>query len=137
MIYHSIYDAAVYFGGNILRIVIVILSNVFIICSCQNIRPVQPSNNKYIIAYFFPQDRIITENEIAVEKLTHINYAFADIRGGEIAEGFKYDSVNLKILNETKNRNPKLKILISVGGWACGKKNSQFIQVFKTESGKS
>jgi chitinase len=117
MIYYPTHDLAGYFGGNMLRILIVILSQIFIIYSCQDTQPIQSSDNKYIIAYFFPQDRIVNENEIAVEKLTHINYAFADIREGEIAEGFKYDSENFEILNQAKNRNPNLKILISVGGW--------------------
>jgi chitinase len=36
---------------------------------------------------------------------------------GEIEQGFKNDIENFKILNQTRKRNPYLKILISVGGW--------------------
>ncbi len=106
-----------------LCILIVLLSSI-IICTCQTTQLVQSPTDKYIIAYFFPQDRKITSDEIAVENLTHINYAFADIRGGVIAEGFQHDSENLKILNQTRKRNPKLKILISVGGWTWSGKFS-------------
>lgn len=77
----------------------------------------QSSSGKYIVGYFFPRDRIAEENEIAVEKLTHINYAFANIKDGEIIEGFKNDSTNFSVLNKMKVRNPHLKILVSVGGW--------------------
>ncbi|UCE08771.1 MAG: glycoside hydrolase, partial [bacterium] len=72
---------------------------------------------KYIIGYIFPQNKILNPGEIAVEKLTHINYAFADIRNGKIIEGFEHDAKNFKILNGLKSKNPGLKILISVGGW--------------------
>ncbi len=73
--------------------------------------------DKYIIAYIFPKDKILDPNEIAVEKLTHINYAFANIEDGKIINGFEYDEENFKILNHLKSMNPELKILISVGGW--------------------
>jgi len=73
--------------------------------------------DKYIIGYIFPQNKILNGDEIAIEKLTHINYAFADIRDGKIIEGFEFDAENFKILNGLKSKNPGLKILISVGGW--------------------
>jgi len=100
-----------------LRNPMILIAVVLLFCACQEDQPDSISNDKYIIAYFFPQDRIISENELAVEKLTHINYAFADIKDGEILKGFKYDSENFKILNQMKSRNPSLKILISIGGW--------------------
>ena len=100
-----------------LRNLVIMISVFLLFCTCQKSQTDDPPKDKYIIAYFFPQDRIITEDEIAVEKLTHVNYAFADIKDGEIIEGFKFDEENFKILNQTKERNPKLKLLISVGGW--------------------
>ncbi|OGU35408.1 MAG: hypothetical protein A2068_01465 [Ignavibacteria bacterium GWB2_35_6b] len=92
---------------------------IVLICSCNNneLSQSDSSNEKYIVGYLFPRDSVINAKEIAVEKLTHINYAFADIKNGEIAIGFKNDSANFSILNQTKQRNPNLKILISVGGW--------------------
>jgi chitinase len=91
------------------------------------------SGEKYIIAYFFPRDRIINGEEIAVEKLTHINYAFVDIKEGEIVEGFQFDTKNFKILNQTKSRNPKLKTLISVGRWTW---SGQFSDMALSESSR-
>lgn len=70
-----------------------------------------------IIGYVFPQDRVLGPDEIAARRLTRINYAFANIKNGEIVEGFPHDAENFAILNTLKRSNPALKILISVGGW--------------------
>jgi chitinase len=70
-----------------------------------------------VIAYVFPQDRVLGPEEVNVSQLTRINYAFANIKNGEIVEGFPHDAENFAILNQLKRTNPSLKILISVGGW--------------------
>ncbi len=73
-----------------------------------------------VVGYLFGRQPFTAE-EIAVEKLTHINYAFADIVDGKLASYLPYDSVNFAILNQLKRRNPDLKILVSVGGWTHSK----------------
>jgi len=73
--------------------------------------------DRYIIGYVFPGNRVLNADEIAAEKLSHINYAFANIQEGKIIEGFQNDAENFAVLNTLKERNPDLKILISVGGW--------------------
>ena len=55
--------------------------------------------------------------EIAADKLTHINYAFADVKDGRIVEGFARDAENFKLLADLRRQHPHLRILISVGGW--------------------
>jgi len=52
------------------------------------------------------------------DKLTHINYAFANIAEGRVVEGNSIDSVNFQALQVLKSTYPHLKILVSVGGWA-------------------
>lgn len=73
--------------------------------------------NRAVIAYVFPQDRKMDSKEIDATRLTHINYAFADIRGGRMVEGFRNDAANFQVLNGLKGKNPALKVLVSVGGW--------------------
>jgi chitinase len=59
-----------------------------------------------------------TEN-IQANKLTHINYAFVDVKDGKaFLTNEKTDSTNFRKLNLLKEKNPGLQILISIGGWA-------------------
>ncbi len=76
-----------------------------------------PPAQKVVIGYVFARDKPLVGSEIAAEKLTHINYAFANVRDGVIVEGFKDDATNFQVLTGLKARNPNLKLLVSVGGW--------------------
>ncbi len=70
-----------------------------------------------VIAYVFKRNELIQPGEIAAEKLTRINYAFALIQGGQIVNGYANDDQNLAALVALKQKNPSLTVLISVGGW--------------------
>ena len=76
-----------------------------------------PPSEKVVIGYVFAQDKPLDGSRIAADKLTHINYAFANIRDGQMVEGFQDDPGNYRVLRALKARNPKLKVLVSVGGW--------------------
>lgn len=65
---------------------------------------------------------IVNMDSVAVEKLTHINYAFVNIKNGEaFLQNERTDTVNLRNLVGAKKRNPDLKVLISIGGWSWSK----------------
>jgi chitinase len=61
-----------------------------------------------------------TPDKIDVSKLTHINYAFANIGSDyKITLGYPdVDPANLIKLAALKRSNPNLKLLIAVGGWS-------------------
>lgn len=67
-----------------------------------------------------------TPDRIDVQKLTHINYAFANIGSDlKIALGYPdIDPSNFARLNSLKQAYPHLKTLISVGGWSWSGKFS-------------
>jgi chitinase len=75
------------------------------------------SSPRVVIGYVFPRHGTIDPTGIAADKLTHINYAFANVKKGRVVEGSKRDAVNLKALTSLRQRRPSLKILTSVGGW--------------------
>jgi len=66
--------------------------------------------------------RYVAPDKLPAAKLTHLNYAFANIAGGEIVVGDPALDTsgpnNFARLRQLKKRYPKLKTLISVGGWA-------------------
>ncbi|MGM9475533.1 glycoside hydrolase family 18 protein [Pedobacter sp. GSP4] len=75
--------------------------------------------NKVIIGYVGGYKGLVDVRKISAEKLTHINYAFVDVKNNRaFLHREATDTVNLQQLNQLKVKNPALKILISIGGWA-------------------
>lgn len=75
-----------------------------------------------IIVGYYPAWKSYTEytpDKVDVSKLTHINYAFANI-GPDYRISMGYpdkDPANFEMFQKLKKINPDLKVLISVGGW--------------------
>jgi hypothetical protein len=67
-----------------------------------------------------------TPDKIDATKLTHINYAFANI-GSDLKITLGYpdiDPANISRLNSLKQINPALKTIISIGGWSWSERFS-------------
>ena len=85
----------------------------------------QEESDKVIVAYVAGWKNIKAKL-IPAERITHINYAFANVDtsgivGPMFEKNREQDSLNLAELNGLKSRNPDLKILISIGGWTHSK----------------
>jgi GH18 family chitinase len=79
--------------------------------------PADAATKPVVIAYVFSKTSVIDPTTIDADRLTHINYAFANIRNGVVVEGFENDAKNFAALTSLRREHPHLKILVSVGGW--------------------
>lgn len=79
----------------------------------------QSSAPRVVIGYAGGYRGLLNTDTIDAAKLTHINYAFVNLRHNRaVLEKEKTDTVNLRKLAALKQRNPHLQILISIGGWS-------------------
>jgi chitinase len=60
-------------------------------------------------------------DKVDATKLTHINYAFANLEDCKSFFELDHDSLFVAQLNEKKAQNPELKVLVSIGGWIWSK----------------
>jgi len=81
-----------------------------------------------IIAYVGGYRGLVDVDKISANKITHINYAFVDVQNGKaFLTNEATDSTNFRKLNELKQKNPDLKILISIGGWTWSRNFSDAV----------
>lgn len=90
-----------------------------------NVNNDQPEAKKenYRVVGYVAGYRDFDFSKIDAKKLTHINYAFANVINGEVMfdttdiDNTTLKDDDLKALQKLKEVNPELKILVSVGGW--------------------
>ncbi|MGE5557219.1 MAG: glycosyl hydrolase family 18 protein [Bacillota bacterium] len=63
---------------------------------------------------------------IAGSQMTHINYAFANVRDARLILEQATDPANFNRLRVLKSQYPHLKTLLSVGGWSAGTAGFQY-----------
>lgn len=84
-----------------------------------------------VIAYYSGDSKTIDNYD--VKKLTHIIYSFCHLKGNRLNVDNAEDSATIEKLVSLKKNNPKLKVLLSLGGWGGCKFCSP---VFATEAGR-
>ena len=70
-----------------------------------------------VVGYVFPRDEALQPGQVDCNRMTRINYAFANIKDGQMVTGYAKDAENFATLTAMRKQNPSLKILVSVGGW--------------------
>ncbi len=68
-----------------------------------------------IIAYYSGDEKAI--DGYPVEKLSHIIYSFCHLKGNRLNVDDAKDSATIKKLVSLKQKNPKLRVMLSLGGW--------------------
>lgn len=118
-----------------LYIFILLLSPVFLSLTCNEIKESTPQISKKVIIGYVPGFRgELDENQFDARKLTHINYAFVNVKDSMAwLTNLATDSINFRKLNNLKKINPDLKILISIGGWSW---SENFSDAVLTESSR-
>lgn len=106
---------------------ILLLSVIFVSCSGKN--EGEKNSNRVIIAYVAGYNGLVDIDKISPNKITHINYAFVDVKDGKaFLTNEATDTANFRKLNELKQQNPELKILISIGGWSWSRNFSDAVR---------
>lgn len=84
------------------------------------VSPITQSVKKpVVIGYVTGYSGLIDVTKIDAKKLTHINYAFVNVKDNQaFLQNLMTDTTNFGRLNTLKRVNPNLKILISIGGWS-------------------
>jgi chitinase len=83
------------------------------------LQPPQQPTKPVVIGYVGGFKGLVNTEVIDVRKLTHINYAFVDVKNHQaFLTNEKTDTINFQKLNALKKINPQLQILISIGGWS-------------------
>ncbi|PZR29845.1 MAG: chitinase [Citrobacter freundii] len=116
----------------------ILFASLFFVAGCAG-RPAKAVVKKEkpefaVIGYVAGYNGLIKTETLDVAKLTHINYAFVDIKDSLAwLHNEKTDTTNFRLLNLLKEKNPHLKIMISIGGWSWSK---NFSDAVLTESSR-
>ncbi|MFD2202522.1 glycoside hydrolase family 18 protein [Shivajiella indica] len=97
---------------------------IFFSCGKEKKDSVIPASKEYKVIGYIAGWKGVDPERIQADKLTHINYAFANVIDGVVIEGegrAEQDKENITKLRSLKSINPDLKILISIGGWTWSK----------------
>ena len=87
----------------------------FIFLLLSNTAYQQGKNNFNVIAYY--SGGLAQLDSFDVRKLTHIIYCFGHLKGNEYYLNSARDTAMISKMVSLKKKNPKLKVLVSLGGW--------------------
>src|SRR6188768_3953306 len=107
-----------------------ILMLVLLAFGCRNKSLPGVENQFRIIGYY--SSTTIPVDSFEIEKLTHLIFCFGRLEGNRLHINNAVDSATIKRMVKLKSRNPKMKVMLSLGGWGGCKTCSD---VFNTKNG--
>ena len=90
-----------------------------------------PAKNLAVIGYYAGRSSAI--DSFPTEKLTHIIFSFCHLNGNLLSVANANDTATIRHLVALKDKNPNLKVILSLGGWGGCKTCPD---VFATDSGR-
>src|SRR5437763_13679106 len=94
---------------------------IVVLALCCTLATAQAGTTKRIVGYYYGKGRPEYQlSQVPVQELTHLIYSLAKptARGDCKMAHPDVDTRNLLLLKNLKARNPRLLILLSVGGWS-------------------
>jgi len=104
---------------------------IFLITSVFSFAQKKKNNGINVIAYYAGRPTMI--DSFQVEKLTHLIFSFCHLKGDSLAVTNGRDSQTIRNMVALKQRNPDLKVMLSLGGWGGCKTCSA---VFSSKKGR-
>lgn len=95
---------------------LVSIISIFLACSSLETKQKMANKDFKIIGYVAGYENF-DPSKIDATKLTHINYAFANIVNGNVQFELATDRAKIASVLALKKQNPRLKVLYSIGGW--------------------
>lgn len=92
----------------------------------------QTKSKMDVIAYYTGDKEGISQYNVS--QLSHIIFSFCHLKDGKLQVDNARDSITIKHLVNLKNQHPKLKIMLSLGGWGGCPDCSE---TFSTEKGRT
>jgi chitinase len=106
---------------------------VLLLAACSlSVKKENKTDSKYaVIAYYSGNSTLI--DSFPIEKLTHIIFSFGHLKGNRLSIDNAKDTATIQKLVSLQNRNPGLKVILSIGGWG----GCEFCSpVFATDTGR-
>ncbi|PXY39171.1 chitinase [Flavobacterium cheongpyeongense] len=94
----------------------ILMVSMFFACTSLKKTDNQSKEDFKIIGYVAGYEKFDVA-EIDAAKLTHLNYAFANIVDGNVQFELATDKAKIESIMALKKQNPDLKVLYSIGGW--------------------
>lgn len=94
----------------------IVIISCFLACASMDAQKKNKTESPKIIGYVAGYEDF-DPAKVDASKLTHVNYAFANIVNGNVQFELATDEAKIKALMGLKKQNPTLKILYSIGGW--------------------
>src|SRR5262245_46043870 len=95
---------------------VALLCSLFFIVACSGQASKANSAKDLAVIAYYSGDAATIES-FDVTKLTHIIFSFCHLRGNRLSVDDAGDTATIQKLVSLKQKNPQLKIMLSLGGW--------------------